>query len=152
MSSNKQKTHENNQRTVSRKKVVPVAEQSRQAKAPGAGPSRTDNEQSVAPEIGLGGSEVGVRGGPGAQQAGWSSRQQAERIEARAEESRLGLPQQSGYGGLEQDQHAGSQESPTGPPGSWQTGASGAQQRHGSPNAPPTVFSTKPKRGGAPGK
>jgi hypothetical protein len=43
-------------------------------------------------------------------------------MQARGEESRLGQPQQSGYGGMEQDQHAGSQESPVGPPGSQQVG------------------------------
>jgi hypothetical protein len=125
MSSNKQKSHENNQRTVSRKKVVPVAEDSRQAKPPGAGPGNKGAAiiERGSLQAGSRGPEVGERGGPGAQQTGWSSRQQAERIEARAEEVRRGLPQKSGYGGLEQDQHAGSQESPTGPPGSQQTSA-----------------------------
>jgi hypothetical protein len=108
-------------RRVSKEKAIPVANDSLQTKAPGAGPGPSrGNEQSSSQQRGFGGDEAGERGGPGAQQTGWSSRQQAERIQARGEESRLGMPQQSGYGGAEQDQHAGSQESPTGPPSSQQ--------------------------------
>jgi hypothetical protein len=106
---------------VSKEKAIPVASDSLQTKAPGAGPGPSrGNMQSSVPG-GSGGGAAGGRGGPGAQQTGWSSRQQAERIIARGEESRLGMPQQSGYGGAEQNQHAGSQESPTGPPSSKQT-------------------------------
>jgi hypothetical protein len=105
---------------VSKEKAIPVANDSLQTKAPGAGPGPSrGNMQSSVP--GGPGGAAGGRGGPGTQQTGWSSRQQAERIIARGEESRLGMPQQSGYGGAEQNQHAGSQESPTGPPSSQQT-------------------------------
>lgn len=117
---------------VSREKLIPVASDSLQAKPPGAGPGR-GNQQSSSQPTGFGGDEAGERGGPGAQQTGWSSRQQAERIQARGEESRLGLPQQSGYGGAEQDQHAGSQESPIGPPGSQQIGQKLKSVVHPSP-------------------
>jgi hypothetical protein len=123
-------------RRVSREKVIPVAENSQWAKAPGAQQAGSANVQSANMEeqgavlrdrgslqTGSGDTDVGSeRGGAGAQQAGWSSRQQAERMQARGEEERLGQPQQSGYGGMEQYQHAGSQESPVGPPGSQQSG------------------------------
>jgi hypothetical protein len=89
----------------SKQKVNSVANGSLQSRAPGAGPSR-GNEQSGSQQSATGGNQAGARGGPGAQQSGWSSRQQAERIMARGEESRLGMPQQSGYGGAEHKQHA----------------------------------------------
>jgi hypothetical protein len=54
------------------------------------------------------------RGGAGAQQAGWSARQSAQRMQARGEEDRLNASRQSGYGGTEQQQKSGSLESPTG--------------------------------------
>lgn len=108
-------------RKVSREKAIPVAPDSLQTAPPGAAPPR-GNQQSASQPGGFGGDEAGERGGPGAQQTGWSSRQQAKRIIARGEESRLGMPQQSGYGGEEQEQHAGSQESPVGPPSSQQQG------------------------------
>jgi hypothetical protein len=149
MSSNKQKIHGNNQRTVAQQKLVPVADGSRQARTPGAGPGKKEAITSIGSEqSALGGPEVGERGGPGAQQSGWSSRQQAERMEARAEEARLGLPQQSGYGGAEQNQHAGSQESPTGPPGAWQTGT---RQRSGGGGASQSHSGGKQSRQGGSG-
>jgi hypothetical protein len=126
----------NRARGIAKPKTVPVAQNSQWAKAPGAQQPGSANVQSANREqegavlrdrgslqTGSGDTDVGTeRGGAGAQQAGWSSRQKAERMQARGEESRLGQPQQSGYGGMEQDQHAGSQESPVGPPGSQQTG------------------------------
>jgi hypothetical protein len=127
------KSKQKGQTRVSKEKVIPVANDSLQSKPPGAGPSR-GNEQSSSQQAGFGGDEAGERGGPGAQQTGWSSRQQAGRVKARGEESRLGMPQQSGYGGAEQDQHAGSQESPTGPPGSQQFGQKRKSVVHESPS------------------
>jgi hypothetical protein len=130
-------------RSVSKEKSIPVADDSLQTRPPGAGPPR-GNEQSSSEPAGFGGDEAGERGGPGSQQTGWSSRQQAERIVARGEESRLGMPQQSGYGGAEQDQHAGSQESPTGPPSSQQP----SQKRHSGVQASPSgPGGTHSKRG-----
>lgn len=104
---------------VAREKANPVANDSLQTRAPGAGPG---NRQSVArpQELGFGGSVQGERGSPGSQQAGWSSRQQAQRMRARAEEERQGQAQQSGYGGAQQYQVAGSEESPVGPDSSMQ--------------------------------
>jgi hypothetical protein len=141
-------------RPVSKEKAIPVAANSQSTKAPGAHQSGSANVQSANIEAagailrdreslqtGSVYSEVGSeRGGPGAAQAGWSSRQQAERMQARAEESRLGQSRQSGYGGMQQDQHAGSQESPVGPPASRQTGQQ-ARTVTGKPGA------TTPKRG-----
>jgi hypothetical protein len=136
MKSKQKSADVNRARGIAKPKGIPVAENSQWAKAPGAQQRGSANVQSAnmeaqgailrsrgALQTGTGAADVGTeRGGPGAQQAGWSSRQQAERMQARGEESRLGQPQQSGYGGMEQDQHAGSQESPIGPPGSQQTG------------------------------
>lgn len=97
-------------RAVSREKAIPVAENSQSTRAPGARQPGSANVQSANIEsagavlrdrgslqIGTFGAEVGPeRGGPGAVQAGWSSRQQAERMQARGEESRLGEPQKTG--------------------------------------------------------
>jgi hypothetical protein len=131
---------------VSKEKAIPVANDSLQTKAPGAGPGPSrGNLQSSSQQGGLGNDEVGQRGGPGAQQTGWSSRQQAERIIARGEESRLGMPQQSGYGGAEQDQHAGSQESPIGPPSSEQP--TEHRRKHGAQASPSDSGGTSSKRG-----
>jgi hypothetical protein len=92
--------------------------------------------QSSSQQGGFGGGEAGQRGGP---------RQQAERIIARGEESRLGMPQQSGYGGAQQDQHAGSQESPTGPPSSQQP--SEHRRKPGIEASPSDSGGTSSKRG-----
>ena len=106
---------------VAREKAITVASDSLQTRAPGAGPG---NRQSVpqSQALGFGGSAQGERGSPGSQQAGWSSRQQAQRMRARAEEERQGQAQQSGFGGAQQYQVAGSEESPVGPDSSLQRG------------------------------
>lgn len=128
-----------------------VAEGSLQGVAPGAVAQGGANVQSASAEQ-QGGSlrdrgslqgkpdeDVGSsRGGEGAQQAGWSARQQAVRNEARAGEDRDAAPRQSGHGGLEQDQHAGSQGSPTGPSGNRQSGNAGNQQRQGNAGEAPS--------------
>jgi hypothetical protein len=159
MSSNKQKSREKNVGlSISREKAVPVAENSLQTKPPGAHQPGSANVQSASVEEQgaairnrppLQPAGGGERGGAGAQQTGWSSRQQAERIEARGEELRLGEPQHSGYGGLQQDQHAGSQESPIGPPKEWQTGLSGSQQRGGPGASPSSPGRKQSKRRGS---
>jgi hypothetical protein len=103
-------------RSVSREKMVPVAPGSQQGKAPGSGPG---NRQAAAPAMlaRQGGNDAGSRAGPGTQTGTRSARQQAQRMQARAEQDRLGMSQQSGHGGLEQDQHAGSKESALAPSG-----------------------------------
>jgi hypothetical protein len=98
---------------VAKEKGNLVASDSLQTRAPGAGPGNTQSA-TRGPVEGFGGSAQGERAGAGSQQAGWSSRQQAQRLRARAEEERQGLQQQSGYGGAQQYQVAGSEESPTG--------------------------------------
>jgi hypothetical protein len=119
---------------VSKEQAIPVASDSLQTRAPGAGPG---NLQSAtrAPAMGFGGSEQGERGGPGTQQAGWSSRQQAQRMRDRAEQERQGQAQQSGYGGSQQAQRAGSEESATGPASSMQSADDRGTDRNQAANA-----------------
>jgi hypothetical protein len=135
----------------SKEKDLTVADGSLQARAPGwvapggASPqfdinrAARDRTQSMQ-QGGFGGSQQGERGGLN-QQSGWSSRQQAERMRARAEESRQGMSQRSGYG-AEQNQHAGSRESATGPAGSLQSASQGSPQRQG-PSAPASDYVSK---------
>jgi len=115
---------------VAKEKTIAVDADSRQAQAPGSVPPDRGNQQTVKQDDG-----IGERGGVGAQQTGWSARQSAERLRARREEERLGESRQSGYGGAEQSQRAGSQESPTGPARSQQ---SSADQGQGSGGEPPS--------------
>ncbi|MFD2367160.1 hypothetical protein [Pseudoduganella sp. GCM10020061] len=118
----KQKTKGNNVvGRVSKEKAIPVANDSLQTRAPGAGPGNLQSGNR-GQSLGFGGSWQGERGGPGTQQASWSSRQQAQRMRARAEEERLGAARQSGYGGSQQSQAAGSEESAHGPIGARQGG------------------------------
>ena len=66
-------------------------------------------------------------------------------MQARGEQDRLGESRQSGHG-MEQYQHAGSQESPTGPDKSRQTGNGAAnQQRQGRPDEPSSDAGSKRK-------
>lgn len=120
-----------------------VAQDSMQAKPPGVRQAGSANVQAATAEegsgalrergnlqAGPGGDDGGsARGGAGSQQPGLGARQQGERNEARAVEDRKGEPQQSGYGGVEQKQRAGSQESPVGSPGSQQSGNQAGQAR-----------------------
>lgn len=123
----KQKENPDNRAGRAKEKGNTVSPDSLQTRAPGAVERGSANVQSANREAGTvplrggrqdvhGASEQGERGGPGAQQSGWSSRQQADRMQARSEEARRGEAQQSGYGGAEQNQHPGSKESPTAPP------------------------------------
>ena len=148
-------------RGIAKEKIVPVANGSLQPRAPGWVAPGGANVQSANVEQqgaalrargslqggGAGDANVGnQRGGAGAQQAGWSARQSAQRMQARGEEDRLNASRQSGYGGMEQKQHAGSQESVTGPAGSMQ---SGGAPRQGDPTAQPAsdMVSRKSKKG-----
>jgi len=84
---------------TSKEKINPMAPGSLKGRAPGVEPMRQDNAQQsgqLDEESG-----VGERGGVASQQTGWAARQHA--VEG------------------EQDQHAGSQESATGPAGKRQT-------------------------------
>jgi hypothetical protein len=122
-------------RGIAKEKTVPVANGSQQPRAPGWVAPGGANVQSANIEQqgaalrsrgslqgnGMGDQNVGSqRGGGGAQQAGWSARQSAQRMQARGEEDRLNASRQSGYGGMEQKQASasGSQGSQTAQPAS----------------------------------
>ena len=115
-------------RGIAKEKTMTVAEGSQQPRAPGwvapgsANVQSANIEQQGAALRARGSLQGGVdsanvgnqRGGAGAQQAGWSARQSAQRMQARGEEDRLNASRQSGYGGMEQQQKGGSLASPTG--------------------------------------
>jgi hypothetical protein len=113
-------------RGIAKEKIMPVAEGSQQPRAPGwvapgsANVQSANIEQMGAALRSRGSLQGGLdnvgsqRGGAGAQQAGWSARQSAQRMQARGEEDRLNASRQSGYGGMEQQQKGGSLESSTG--------------------------------------
>jgi hypothetical protein len=122
-------------RGIAKEKTVPVANGSQQPRAPGWVAPGGANVQSANIEqqgaalrsrgslqgSGMGDQNVGSqRGGGGAQQAGWSARQSAQRMQARGEEDRMNASRQSGYGGMEQKQASasGSQGSQTAQPAS----------------------------------
>jgi hypothetical protein len=108
---------------VSKEKMNPVAPDSLKARAPGVAPG---NEQGGAPQgsnlqrgsdaLRRDTAGVGERGGVASQQTGWAARQSAERLRQRNQVNETG-------GSLQQDQHAGTQESATGPAGKRQTDA-----------------------------
>ncbi|WP_156116773.1 hypothetical protein [Massilia sp. 9096] len=151
-------------RGIAKEKIVPVAEGSLQPRAPGWVAPGGANVQSANIEQqgaalrargslqgGGGGSEQNVgsqRGGAGAQQAGWSARQSGQRVQARGEEDRLNAPRQSGYGGMEQKQVAGSQESVTGPQSSQQSGKGGSRQ-YDQKQEPASDYASKPSKKGS---
>jgi hypothetical protein len=110
-------------RGIAKEKTVTVAENSLQPRAPGwvapgsASVQSANIEQQGAALRARGSLQGGSgpdggsqRGGAGAQQAGWSARQSAQRMQARGEEDRMNAPRQSGYGGAEQSQGTGSQQ------------------------------------------
>jgi len=105
-------------RGIAKEKMVPVAAGSQQPRAPGWVAPGGANVQSANIEQqgaalrargslqgGLDSPDIGSqRGGAGAQQAGWSARQSAQRMQARGEEDRQNASRQSGHGGMEQHQ------------------------------------------------
>jgi hypothetical protein len=124
--SSKQKGQGNEGRGIAKEKGIPVASDSQQTRPPGSRQSGSAEVMSANKEAQgatlrnrsaeqgqFGGSEQGERGAGMNQQAGWSARQQAQRMQARAEESRKGESQQSGYGGMEH-QHTGGEPKPGG--------------------------------------
>jgi hypothetical protein len=109
-------------RGIAKEKTVTVANGSLQPRAPGWVAPGSANVQSANIEqqgaaLRSRGSLQG-NGGGGSQQAGWSARQSAQRMQARGEEDRLNASRQSGYGGMEQKQASGSQSSQTAQPAS----------------------------------
>ena len=94
-------------RGIAKEKMVPVAEGSQQPRAPGwvapggANVQSANIEQQGAALRARGSLQGGVdenlgsqRGGAGAQQAGWSARQSAQRMQARGEEDRMNASRQ----------------------------------------------------------
>jgi hypothetical protein len=152
-------------RGIAKEKTVPVANGSQQPRAPGWVAPGGANVQSANIEQqgaalrargslqgGGGGGEQNVgsqRGGAAAQQAGWSARQSAQRMQARGEEDRLNASRQSGYGGMEQQQKGGSREA-TGSQGSMQGGAGGARQ-HDQKQDPASDYASKKSKKGSSG-
>ncbi|MFN3792929.1 hypothetical protein [Massilia sp.] len=132
---------DNRSRGIHKPKGVTVAEGSMQTRAPGAvmrgGPespfpmAHTGSQQSDT-------NGRGQRGGAGSVHQGWSARQRGQRMQAQAEQDRLGEVQQSGAGGIEQYQHAGSQQSDSG-----MGGSEGLQRR---PDQPASDFGSKPNK------
>lgn len=153
MSSKKQKIG-NHSSTFAKPKIVAVAEGSLQSRAPGAGPGKRANEQN---SFDLGSrqaanmaSQGGQYGGIASQQPRFSARQQAQRMQARAEESRRGEAQQSGWGGMEQYQHGGSQQSQVAESRAG-AGPSGAHERGAADiDLPASDYGSKRKPGGTP--
>ena len=148
-SKEKVKGGDNRARGIAKPKTLMVAEGSLQARAPGYvmpggldTPFPKGNTGSMQSES----TRRGQRAGAGSQTGGWSARQQAQRMQARGEQDRLGESRQSGQG-MEQYQHAGSQESPSGPDKSRQTGNGAAnQQRQGRPDEPSSDSGSKRNR------
>jgi len=149
-------------RGIAKEKTMTVAEGSQQPRAPGwvapggaSVQSANIEQQGAALRArgslqGGGDDNVGSqRGGGGAQQAGWSARQSAQRMQARGEEDRLNASRQSGYGGMEQKQRAGSQESPTGASASMQSGVGSA--RGGQTGQPASDYVSRPSKKGSSG-
>jgi hypothetical protein len=155
MSSKKQKGHQGNASTYAKPRIVPVAEGSLQSKTPGGGPGPRGNEQFSlnrgSRQAGNMASQGGQYGGVASQQPRFSARQQAQRMQARAEEERRGEAQQSGWGGVEQYQHSGAQQSPVAKSGAGATGPSSAHERSAADvDLPDSDFASKRKPGGTP--
>jgi hypothetical protein len=126
--SSKQKGQGNEGRGPAREKGVNVSEDSLQTRSPGSRQSGSADVQSANVEQGSSylrnrnaeqgpytGSAQSDRGAGTGQQAGWSSRQQAQRMQARAEEERLAASPgstQSGAGGSAQSEASQAPASP----------------------------------------
>jgi hypothetical protein len=148
-SKEKVKGGDNRARGIAKPKTLTVAEGSLQSRAPGyvmPGGFDTPFPKAFTGSMQSETTGRGQRAGAGSQTGGWSARQQAQRMQARGEQDRLGQKQQSGNG-MEQYQHAGSQQSASGPDNARQTGAGSAnRQRQGSPDEPSSDSGSKRNR------
>jgi len=99
--------------STSKEKMNPIAPDSLKARAPGVEPGNEQRGETLQRDT----DGVGERGGVAGQQTGWAARQSAERMRQRSDTANA----ESTGGGLQQEQHAGSQESATGPAGKRQT-------------------------------
>ncbi|NNG25869.1 hypothetical protein [Telluria aromaticivorans] len=143
-SKEKVKGGDNRARGIHKPKVMTVAEGSLQSRAPGyVMPGGAD---TLFPKANLGSMQAdlnrGTRNGVGTQHGAWSARQQAQRMQARGEQDRLGQIQQSN--GMEQQQSAGSLQSSSGNSGSRQSGLEAAPQDGADQSA--SDYASKPSR------
>lgn len=131
---------DNRARGIHKPKTVTVAEGSLQSRAPGAVMRGGPDTPFPMANIGSQQSDLnrGQRGGAGAQGGGWSARQRGERMQAQAEQTRLGEAQRSGQGGIEQYRQSGSQQS--------DSGQGSAQGTQGSRELPPSGSGSKAKQ------
>ena len=148
-SKEKVKGGDNRARGIAKPKTLTVAEGSLQSRAPGyvmPGGFDTPFPKAFTGSMQSETTGRGQRAGAGSQTGGWSARQQAQRMQARGEQDRLGQKQQSGNG-MEQYQHAGSQQSASGPDNARQTGVGSAnRQRQGNPDEPSSDSGSKRNR------
>ncbi len=131
----------NRSRGIHKPKSLNVAEGSLQTRAPGAVMPGGPESPFPMAHTGSQQSDLGrnSRGGVGGSQGGgWSARQRGQRMQAQAEQDRLGEVTQSGQGGVEQYQHAGSQQS--------DSGLGGRQGLQGHPDQPASDFKSKPNK------
>lgn len=131
----------NRSRGIHKPKTVSVAEGSLQSRAPGAVMRGGPESPFPVAHTGSQQSDLGrnARDGVGGSQGGgWSARQRGQRMQAQAEMNRVGEIQQSGQGGMEQSQHAGSQQSDSG-----QGGARGLQ---GHSDQPASDYASRPNQ------
>ncbi len=105
-SKEKVKGGDNRARGSAKPKTLMVAEGSLQSRAPGyvmPGGLDTPFPKGNTGSMQSDSTGRGQRAGAGSQTGGWSARQQAQRMQARGEQDRLGESRQSG-GGMEQNQ------------------------------------------------
>lgn len=104
---------DNRARGSHKPKTVTVAEGSLQSRAPGAVMRGGPNTSFAVANSGSRQSDLnrGQRASAGAQGSGWSARQRGERMQAQAEQNRLGEARRSQQGGSAQYQQADSQQS-----------------------------------------
>ncbi|WP_306394389.1 hypothetical protein [Telluria beijingensis] len=113
-SKEKVKGGDNRARGSAKPKTLMVAEGSLQSRAPGyvmPGGLDTPFPKGNTGSMQSASTGRGQRAGAGSQTGGWSARQQAQRMQARGEQDRLGESRQSGNGMGQYQQ--GSQESPS---------------------------------------
>ncbi|MBQ5950446.1 hypothetical protein [Massilia sp. ST3] len=146
-SKEKVKGGDNRARGIHKPKVVTVAEGSLQSRAPGyVMPGGPD---TPFPKASMGSMQSdlnnGSRNGVGTQHGAWSARQQAQRMQARGEQDRLGQLQEAT--GIEQNQPGGSQQSSLGSSGSRQSSAEAIPQNN--VNQPASDYGSKRSRKGS---
>jgi len=108
-SKEKVKGGDNRARGVAKPKTLMVAEGSLQSRAPGyVMPGGLDTPFPKGNTGSMQSASIGrgQRAGAGSQTGGWSARQQAQRMQARGEQDRLGESRQSGNGASQQRQGA----------------------------------------------